>query len=200
MPRASSRWAGCAGRSRSTGPCQAWPGLAFKAYAFARADGRHGGVYLWKDLASARAWFTPSWFARVEQERGAPAEVRFFEVVAAVDTTPGGTLADPDSTSVTTLSIAPLPARVDRRQRVRRAQLTTADDRQAPGLLRRYWVTTSQGRVGDISLWRDAASAQQWFNRTTQTPGADAAVVEWFDMPILLPSTQRENQLRIPGF
>lgn len=178
---------------------RALPGLAFKAYAFARADGRYGGVYLWKDLASARAWFTPAWFARVEQERGAPAEVRFFEVVAAVDTMPGGTPADQDSPSVTTLSIAPLPAGVDRSQWVQRAQLTTADDRQVPGLLRRYWVTTGQGRVGDISLWRDAASAQQWFNRTTQAPGAEPAVVEWFDTPILLPSTQRENQPRIPG-
>ncbi|HLL19476.1 MAG TPA: sigma-70 family RNA polymerase sigma factor [Rubrivivax sp.] len=38
------------------------PGLAFKAYTFTESDGSFGGLYLWKDLASARAWFSPSWF------------------------------------------------------------------------------------------------------------------------------------------
>jgi hypothetical protein len=73
-------------------------------------------VYLWKELAIARVWLTPAWFACVEQERGAPAEVRFFGIVAAVDTTPAGTSADTDSASVATLSIAPLPSEVERNQ------------------------------------------------------------------------------------
>ncbi len=37
-------------------------GRSFKAYSIAQADGRCGGIYLWKDLASARAWFNPAWF------------------------------------------------------------------------------------------------------------------------------------------
>jgi hypothetical protein len=34
---------------------QALPGLAFKAFSFAQADGNFGGIYLWMDLTSARA-------------------------------------------------------------------------------------------------------------------------------------------------
>ena len=62
---------------------QAIAGLNFKAFSFAKADGHYGGIYLWKDLDAARAWFTPQWFERVKQERGAPANVRVFEVALA---------------------------------------------------------------------------------------------------------------------
>lgn len=187
------------GRMRDTIPqYRALKGLAFKAYSFAQADGHYGGIYLWRDLASARAWFSPAWFARVEQERGVPAEVRFFEVVAAVDNTPGGTPADPDSPSVATLSLAPLPAGTERRDWARRAQQTLGEDRHVPGLLRRYLVMTDQGRVGHISLWRDKDAARQWFNRSRETPGVEVTV-EWFDTPILLPSALPENQPRLPG-
>ncbi|NBO77730.1 MAG: hypothetical protein EBV28_12225, partial [Betaproteobacteria bacterium] len=50
-------------------------GLNFKAFSFAKADGHYGGIYLWKDLDAARSWFTPQWFERVKQERGAAANV-----------------------------------------------------------------------------------------------------------------------------
>lgn len=187
------------GKMRDTMPqYRSLPGLAFKAYSFAQADGHYGGIYLWKDLASARAWFTPAWFARVENERGAPADVRFFEVVAAVDNSPGGTPADPDSASVASLSLAPLPAGADRSQWARQVRASIEDTRRVPGLLRRYVVSTEQGRVGHISLWRDMASARQSFNRVEEAMGADTAV-EWFDTPILLPSIVPENQPRIPG-
>jgi heme-degrading monooxygenase HmoA len=187
------------GRMRDTIPqYQALPGLAFKAFSFAQADGHYGGIYLWKDLASARAWFTPAWFARVERERGAPAEVRFFEVLAAIDNAPGGTPADPDSSSVAVLSTSPAPAGVDKPGLAQRFQASFGADRQIPGLLRRYFLITDQGRAGHISLWRDRASAQQWFNGDKVGAGADA-VVEWFDTPILLPISLPANQPRIPG-
>jgi len=38
------------------------PGLKYKIYTLAQADGRYGGVYLWQDRASAEAWFNPAWF------------------------------------------------------------------------------------------------------------------------------------------
>lgn len=57
---------------------------------------------------------------------------------------------------------------------------------------------TDQGHVGHISLWRDKDAAQQWFNRSRETPGAEVTV-EWFDTPILLPSALPENQPRVPG-
>jgi heme-degrading monooxygenase HmoA len=187
------------GKMRETIPqYRSLPGLAFKAYSFAQADGHYGGVYLWKDLASARAWFSPAWFARVEHERGVPAEVRFFEVLAHVDHTPGRTPADPDSRSVATLWLAPLPPGADRSQWRRQAQATAAELAQVPGLLRRYVVAADRGRVGHISLWRDEASAREWFNLAKGGPGAGASV-EWFDTPILLPSALAENPPRVPG-
>lgn len=59
------------------------PGLAFKAYSFSRADGALGGLYLWKDLASARAQFNPAWFKPVQRERRVAGQVRFLEVTVA---------------------------------------------------------------------------------------------------------------------
>lgn len=178
-------------------------GLAFKAYSFAQADGHFGGVYLWKDLASARAWFAPAWFERVAKERGALGEVRFFEVLAAIDNTPGGTQSSSDSPAVATLSSAPIPAGTSKTQLAQEFQNTLANERQNPNLLRRYYVVTDAGQFGHISIWRDAASARQWFNGAGGTAGASPgkdAVVEWFDTPILLANTQAENQPRIPGF
>ena len=177
---------------------RALPGLAYKAFSFAQADDHYGGVYLWKDLASARAWFSPEWFARVKKERGAAGEVRFFEVVAAVDTTPGGTPADPDCASVATLSTSPVPAGSHRSQWAGESQLALATDRQVSGLLRRYFVVTDDGRRGHISLWRDQASARQWWHGMQGGPGA-GMTVEWFDTPILLPTALPENLPRIPG-
>jgi len=177
-------------------------GLAFKAYSFAQADGHFGGVYLWKDLASARTWFAPAWFERVAKERGAPGEVRFFEVLAAIDNTPGGTQSNSDSPAVATLSSAPIPAGTSKTQLAQQFQNTLANERQNPSLLRRYYVVTDAGQFGHISIWRDAASARQWLNGAGATAGASPgkdAVVEWFDTPILLANTQAENQPRIPG-
>ena len=177
---------------------RALPGLAYKAFSFAQADDHYGGVYLWKDLASARAWFSPEWFARVKKERGAAGEVRFFEVVAALDTTPGGTPADLDSASVATLLTSPIPAGSSRSQWAGESQAALATDRQVPGLLRRYFVVTDDGRRGHISLRRDEASARQWWHGLQGGPGA-GMTVEWFDTPILLPTALPENLPRIPG-
>jgi heme-degrading monooxygenase HmoA len=191
------------GKMRDTLPqYQALPGLAYKAYTFAQADGHYGGIYLWKDLASARAWFSPAWFARVEQERGAPGEVRFFAVLAALVNAPGGTVMDADSPAVATLFTRPARVPADQAEQARQFLAAAAADRQLPGLLRRYFIVTDQGRAGHISVWRDSASAQQWFNGVradgARSAAADAAV-EWFDAPILLPSQVPDNQLRIPG-
>jgi heme-degrading monooxygenase HmoA len=191
------------GKMRDTIPqYQALPGLAFKAFSFAQVDGNYGGIYLWKDLASARAWFAPAWFARVEQERGAPADVRFFEVLAAIDNTPGGTPADPDSSSVATLSTWPVPVGAAKSSLSQQFQSGLEADRRLPGLLRRYFVATDHGRYGHISLWRDKASARSVSDGgkpgAAQSPGAEP-VVEWFDTPILLPSVLPDNQPRVPG-
>ena len=53
------------------------PGLLRKH--FTQAGGRFGGVYLWRDEASARAWFTADWHAQVRQHYGADARIEWFD-------------------------------------------------------------------------------------------------------------------------
>lgn len=168
------------------------PGLNFKVYTIAQADGRYGGIYLWKDRASAQAWFNPAWFARVEKERGAPGEVRYFNVLKVTDNTPGGTPATARSEAVVALVI--VPAGGDAVARAAQLRATLAAD--AGGLLREYTVT-GDGTVGVVLLWRDQTAGEQglsdaWRARARQGFGADIAV-EWYDAPILLPSSLPAN-------
>lgn len=178
------------------------PGLAFKAYSYAQADGHFGGVYLWTDLARAKAFYGPAWFERVERERGVKGEVRLLEVPVAVDAVSGGTPRDLDSAAVATLVTWPAPAGADRERLVRDFEAAIPADRQVPGLLRKYDVLADGGRYGALWLWKDAASATRWFGegggRTRAADGAQA-VVEWFDTPILLPTRLAGNVPSIPG-
>jgi hypothetical protein len=191
-------------RMRETAPTyDSIPGLSFKAYAIAQADGHYGGLYLWKDLASARAWFNPAWFERVEKERGAKGQVRFYEVPVAIDNTPGGTPAQADGPSVSTLVTLPTPAGIGKAQLVQEFQAAIPTYRAVPGLLRKYFIITEDGRFGGIYLWKDQAAAEQWFNaawkeRVRATYGTDATL-EWFDTAILTPSKLAANQPAVPG-
>ena len=170
---------------------QAIAGLNFKAFSFAKTDGHYGGVYLWKDMTSAKAWFTPQWFERVKQERGASANVRVFEVLLALDNTPGGTPANPASSSVVTIVEIPIPAGVGK-ERVAQGFVTAAPSFQKiPGLLRKYFITSADGKFGGIYIWKDEASAQSWFTPAwqdrIQKEYGQPPSLEWFDTPILLP-------------
>lgn len=191
-------------RMRSTVPeYENLPGLSFKAYAIAEADGHFGGLYLWKDLASARAWFNPAWFERVEKERGAAAQVRFYEVPVAIDNTPGGTPAQSDGANVSTLVTIALPAGIARDRLVQEFQAALPTYRAVPGLLRKYFIISEDGRFGGIYLWKDRAAADRWFSaawkeRVRATYGTDATL-EWFDTAILTPSKLDANQLALPG-
>ena len=191
-------------RMRETAPTyDSIPGLSFKAYAIAQADGHYGGLYLWKDLASARAWFNPAWFERVEKERGAKGQVRFYEVPVAIDNTPGGTPAQMDGASVSTLVTIPTPAGIGKARLVQEFQAAIPTYRAVPGLLRKYFIITEDGRFGGIYLWKDQAAAEQWFNaawkeRARATYGTDATL-EWFDTAILTPSKLAANQPAVPG-
>lgn len=189
-------------RMRDTLPqYAALPGLAHKAYSFAQADGSFGGLYLWKDQASARAHFGPAWFERVERERGVPAQVRLFEVPVAVDNTTGA--AGDDGAAVGTLVTLPMPAGATRAQMVAAFRAAVPQYRQVPGLLHKDFILTADRRFGGLYLWKDEASARQWFGaawketvlKTYGTP----ATIEWFDTPILLPSTLAGNRPAIPG-
>ncbi len=177
------------------------PGLAYKAYSLAQADGQYGGIYLWKNEASARAFFGPDWFARVEKERGVKGQVQFFEVPVAIANAQGAVADSGDA--VGTLVLVATPPGTSKAQLKQAFEASIPAYRNIPGLLRKYFIVTDDGQFGGIYLWKDQASAQQWFTeawkeRVLKTYGS-AATLEWFDTPILLPSQQVDNQPAIPG-
>ncbi|MFM7507085.1 MAG: YdhR family protein [Rubrivivax sp.] len=68
---------------------------------------------------------------------------------------------------------------------------------KVPGLLRKYFVWTAEGRFGGIYIWKDEASANAWFTpawreRVLKEYGQPASL-EWFDTPILLPGAERNG-------
>ena len=188
------------GKMRDTIPqYQAIPGLNFKAFSFARADGHYGGLYLWKDLNAASGWFTPQWFERVKQERGAAANVRVFEVLLAIDNIPGGTTANSDSAAVAIIVEIPIPAGVGKERIAQGFAASVPSFQKIPGLLRKYFITSADGKFGGIYIWRDEASAQSWFTPAwrdrIQKEYGQPASMEWFDTPILLPGQDAGSNL-----
>lgn len=59
------------------------PGLIRK-YFIADAD-RFGGVYLWKDRASAQAWYSAAWRAKAKALYGREPDVSWFDVPVQID-------------------------------------------------------------------------------------------------------------------
>jgi heme-degrading monooxygenase HmoA len=176
------------------------PGLAFKAFSFERQSGDYGGIYLWKDQSSAQNWFNREWFDRVKRERGSEAFVRTFSAPLAIDNTPGGTPANPDSATVATLVEIPIPASISVDQVVAGFKDAIPTYLGVPGLLRKYFISSDKGTFGGVYLWKDEASANAWFtqawkDRVAKTYGQPAKI-EWFDTPILTPSKDSKNILR----
>jgi heme-degrading monooxygenase HmoA len=173
------------------------PGLMFKAFSFERDSSDFGGLYFWRDRASAEAWFNLAWFERVRQQRGVEAQVRIFDALVSVDNTAGGTQAELDSRAVGTLVEIPIPPGVTRERLAAEFSAAVPRYRQVPGLLRKHFTVASNGSFGGVYLWKDEASARAWFDgswhaRVVKTYGQDAKV-EWFDTPILLPSQDEAN-------
>jgi hypothetical protein len=54
------------------------PGLLRKHFTVS-SNGHFGGVYLWRDEASARAWFGDAWHARVIKTYGQDAKIEWFD-------------------------------------------------------------------------------------------------------------------------
>ena len=174
-------------------------GLAFKAFSFERQSGDYGGVYYWRDAASAQAWFNPAWFERVKKDRGADGQVRFLEAPLSIDNTPGGTPANTDSTAVVTVVDITTPAGITRERLNAEFAAAVPLYQKIPGLLRKHF-TVSSSTFGGVYVWKDDTSAKNWFNttwheRVRKTYGQDAKV-EWFDTPILLPTQSSGNATR----
>ncbi len=177
------------------------PGLSYKAFSLEQSTGAYGGIYYWQSSASAQAWFNPAWFARVKQERGTDADVRYFEAHVSLDNMPGGTPASMDSTSIVTVVNLKTPPGISRDRLIAEFNATVPTYQKIPGLLRKHFTMTpadsASNSFGGIYLWKDAASAQAWFNeawkeRVRKSYGQDA-VIEWFDTPILTPTLDANN-------
>jgi len=50
-----------------------------RKYFITSTDGKFGGIYIWRDEASAQSWFTPAWRDRVQKEYGQPASLEWFD-------------------------------------------------------------------------------------------------------------------------
>jgi hypothetical protein len=79
VPRATVE----AGMARSVPTYAAVPGLIRKYFTIGQAD--FGGLYLFRDRASAQAWFNDAWRARVVATYGAQPTVTYFDVPLVVD-------------------------------------------------------------------------------------------------------------------
>lgn len=168
------------------------PGLAHKAFSFARADGRFGGIYFWRDQAAASAWFNAGWFERVRKERGVEGEVQILQSPVWFDATPEGAPRAMAGEAVATLVSWPVPAGTERSTLVSQLAAKVHAAQTAPGLLRQYGVITDNGRFGQLTLWASEASAREALG-TSET-----ASIEWFDTPILLPSARADNRIAPP--
>lgn len=164
------------------------PGLTFKIFSFARPQGEFGGIYLWHDRATAQAWFGPSWYKRVRDERSVEPDVRMFDATRVLDRTSGVKLDTVEDAVVTVITGAKTVANPG----------APPVDPQAPGLLRAYLIDTRDGRSGGVYLWRDEAAAKRTLDRVwqrrQQALHGSAPKVEWFDAPILTPSTLPANR------
>lgn len=168
----------------------ALPGLSFKYFSIS-ADDDFGGIYLWRTAAAAHAWFNEAWFATVLKTRGAPAKVRFYEVIDVQDMTPGGVGRDDHSDAAATLATASSGSAT-----------AWGDADPAPGLLRRYDVRSAEGRLARIDLWSNSRSAREHYDasRLARLRARLGDVrVEHFATPILLPSSLPENRVAGPS-
>jgi heme-degrading monooxygenase HmoA len=187
------------GRMRDTIPqYAAIAGLDYKIYTLTRADKQFGGVYLWQDRQAAEAWFNPAWFERVRKEREVEPEVRTLEVPVAIDNQVAGA-PPPGADAVATYVSLPVPPGIDRARLLAEFNAAVPTYQKVPGLLRKYFTVGDDGRFGGIYLWVTAASAEAWFSpawheRVRKTYGTDA-VIEWFDAPIVLPTTLAQNRV-----
>jgi hypothetical protein len=172
------------------------PGLAYKIYSIS-SDKKYGGIYLWKDAASAQAWFSPAWFTRVKAERGVEGQVTYYDAPMWIDNE-SASVANTSETVSTVVTIS-APAGVSREQIIEGFRAAVPVYQKVPGLMRKYFIMTQDGKFGGIYLWANKAAAEQFYNETwkervSKTYGA-AANIEWFDAPILTPSMLAENRL-----
>lgn len=83
-----------------------------------------------------------------------------------------------------------LPPGFTREKTVAAMQKTVPQYQALPGLARKYFTLSDDGKFGGIYLWKSRAEAQAWFSdawraKATATYGA-APEVAYFDAPIVI--------------
>jgi hypothetical protein len=86
-----------------------------------------------------------------------------------------------------------MPRGVSREQAIAAMQKTVPQYQALPGLARKYFTISDDGKFGGIYLWNSRAQAQAWFNdawraKATATYGASPEVT-YFDAPIVIDNT-----------
>ena len=72
-----------AGMAKSAPVYSKVPGLIRKYFTIGQAD--FGGMYLFKDRASAQAWFSDAWRAKTAATYGSQPVVTYFDVPLVID-------------------------------------------------------------------------------------------------------------------
>ncbi len=182
---------------------QALPGLIRKYYIITD-DQKFGGIYLWKDKASADAHYDDAWRAKVLKVYGAPPDLTYLNVpIAIVGTAPQPAITGqtPDTAAASTLIAAvvkiPIPAGFDN-AKLEAAFIKTIPTFQAlPGLIRKYYTITDDQRFGGVYLWQDKASADahyndDWKTRMVKVYGAPADLT-YFSVPLVIEGTAAQQ-------
>ena len=84
-----------------------------------------------------------------------------------------------------------LPAPISLEEATRRFESSAPKYRQLPGLIRKYYIRSEDGRVaGGIYLWETRAAAErvyngEWRERVEKLYGAKPAIA-WFDSPVIV--------------
>jgi heme-degrading monooxygenase HmoA len=114
------------------------------------------------------------------------------------DTGNAGPAGRTNSSSVATLVLIGTPAGVSREQIVAGFHQAAPAHRAIAGLLRKHFIIGDNGAsFGGLYLWKDEASAKAWFNaawhENVRQRYGQAATIDWFDTPILLPTRDAAN-------
>ena len=145
-------------------------GLRFKAFSILdKEEKSFGGIYLWDSEQRARDWYTPTWFADIEQKRGHKPTVDYYSVVKDVTfVAPDFDYRQRESDCVTVFVHAINPVLVQ--------QCLTPQ----AGLLRTYLVRETGEQEGALLLFANADNATAFLERQK------VGTYDWFRTPVLL--------------
>lgn len=88
LPASINRDACAAWFAEITENFQDVPGLVRKQFIWSE-NGTAGGVYLWTDIASAKAFYSGPWLDGILERYGAYPEIRYFQTTAITDNKAG---------------------------------------------------------------------------------------------------------------